>query len=116
MFVSKIVLFDQRRNTNLKGICNTGDHSAKNRRNFPSHKHKCKTVRTLSYDLEKPQGFETVTLRIRVAINTEKDRKGLKRHRKEPKRPKKTEKIPKKIHAHTKYQKLDTGLNTERRL
>ena len=25
---------------------NTGGHSAKNRRNFPSHKHKCKTVRT----------------------------------------------------------------------
>ena len=42
----------------------TGGHSVKNRRNFPSHKHKCKTVRTLSYDLEKPQGFETVTLRI----------------------------------------------------
>ena len=25
---------------------NTGDHCAKNRRNFPSHKHKCHTVRT----------------------------------------------------------------------
>ena len=27
--------------------CNTGDRSAKNRRNFPIHKHKCHTVRTV---------------------------------------------------------------------
>ena len=48
---------------------NTGGHSAKNRRNFPSHKHKCNMVSLMtwkygeSYDLEKPQGFETVTVR-----------------------------------------------------
>ena len=35
---------------------NTGDHSAKNRRNFPSHKHKCKTVRTVLW-LGKTSGF-----------------------------------------------------------
>ena len=31
----------------LENAClHTGGHSAKNKRNFPSHKHKCKTVRT----------------------------------------------------------------------
>ena len=33
-------------NISVGSAVNTGDHSAKNRRNFPSHEHKCHTVRT----------------------------------------------------------------------